>query len=90
MIRAVSNIAIPPTSHGPYSSILAPIHSIMMGPPAPDPLYSLSSLHELGYQGLLTLSESFDDERKVDEGGKHHVELVKAGEDSSEAFESPK
>ena len=23
-------------------------------------------------------------------GGKHHVELVKAGEDPSEAFESPK
>ena len=48
---------------------------------SPDPLRSLST--PVRHSRELTLSEGFDDEREVDEGGKHHVELVKAGEDPS-------
>ena len=36
---------------------------------------------------MLTLSEGFDDEGKGDEGQKHAVEFLEAGEDAAETLQ---
>ena len=41
-------------------------------------------------QGVLTLPEGVDDEREVDEAGKHDVEFVEARENAAEPFEPAK
>src|SRR5258706_5548475 len=37
---------------------------------------------------MFTLPESIDDEREIDEGDEHHVQLVESREDEAEAFET--
>ena len=51
-----------------------------------DPLVSSDAE---GDEGLLILSERLDAEREVEKRCEHYVELVKAGEDSPEALQSP-